>query len=426
MKTLREVIRRPPVWVNPGHTVETATILLRGHDIEALPVLDGSNLVGMVLYAQLLGADPNRLVGDIMIRDVTAASPDLSLREAANLMASSRLGRLPVMEGGRLLGVVAPSDLLPEVARSFDPLTELPWADSLREWAIAQLKSGREITVLFLDLDGFGAFNKRYGHIVGDAVLQSVAQVLLSVVDAARDFLCRYGGDEFVIATLRPAQEAAELGRRIQSRVAQIRVEGAGAEQIGVTVGQFGGKRTREREHVHYAATLNSLINLASRDCTAHKPGTSQPSAATRERRLRLADLDVRWNGRIAIVRVDLHLPVARAGQTTPSDVLRYPASSSAETDEPGVLRIVTETTATALRRILPEGYDYIVEDVVTTSMAYGETVVTVAGRFVSPDRTISVAGSAIVGADAYRAAAAAVLDGVNRLLGRVSLPAAP
>lgn len=426
MKTLREVIRRPPVWVNPGHTVETATILLRGHDLEALPVLDGPSLVGMVLYAQLLGADPTRPVADVMVRDVTAASPDLSVREAANLIASSRVGRLPVMEGGRLLGVVAPRDLLPEVARSFDPLTELPWADSLREWAIAQLKSGREITVLFMDVDGFGAFNKRYGHIVGDAVLQSVARALASAVDADRDFLCRYGGDEFVIATLRPAQEAADLARRIQAHVSEIRVQGAGHEKIGITVGQFGGKRTREREHVHYAATLNSLINLASRDCTAHKPGAFRQPQAAQERRLRLADVDVRWDGRIAIVRVDLHLPAGGGTQSAPADVLRYPASSSAETDEPGVLRIVTETTATALRRLLPEGYDYIVEDVITCSTAYGQRVVTVAARFVAPDRTLAVAGSAVAGTDTYRAAAAAVLAGVNRLLGRVTLPAAP
>ncbi len=406
--------------------METATILLRGHDIGALPVLDGPNLVGMVFYAQLLGAGPSQPVSDVMIREVPFASPDLSVREAANLMASSRVAQLPVMEAGKLLGVVSPGDLLPEVARSFDPLTELPWADSLREWAIAQLKSGREITVLFMDVDGFGAFNKRYGHIVGDAVLQSVTQTLLSVVDPARDFLCRYGGDEFVIATLRPADQAAEMARRIQTRVAEIHVEGASGERIAVTVGQFGGKRTREREHVHYAATLNSLINLASRDCTARKPGMARPQEAGRETRLRLAELDVRWDGRIAIVRVDLHVPVARGGQGAPTDVLRYPASSSAETDEPGILRIVTETTATALRRILPEGYDYIIEDVLTASTAYGERVVAVAGRFIAPERTLSVVGCVVAGTDAYRAAAAAVLDGVNRLVGKLALPAAP
>src|SRR5262245_55193554 len=67
MKTVREVIRRAPVWVNPDHTIESAIFLMRGHDIGVLPVLDGQKLVGMVLYSHLLGIDPTRRVGDVMM-----------------------------------------------------------------------------------------------------------------------------------------------------------------------------------------------------------------------------------------------------------------------------------------------------------------------------------------------------------------------
>jgi CBS domain-containing protein len=57
MKTVREVIRRAPVWLNPDHTIESAVVLMRGHNIGGLPVLDGTDIVGMVLYSHLLGSD---------------------------------------------------------------------------------------------------------------------------------------------------------------------------------------------------------------------------------------------------------------------------------------------------------------------------------------------------------------------------------
>lgn len=435
MKTVREVIRRAPVWVNPQHTVESAIILMRGHEIGALPVLDGSRLVGMVLYSHLLGVDIGRRVDEVMLVGIPAVTPEMSVREAASAMARARLGRLPVLEGGRLVGVITDGDLLPEVGRSFDPTTELPWADSLREWAIYHLQRGQEITVLFIDLDDFGQFNKRFGHIVGDEVLQAVARTLRAAIDPDTDFLCRYAGDEFCIVTLRSAEEAAELVARLSRRITEIELPSLHGERIACTIGKFGGKRTKEREHVHYAATLNSLINLASRDCTAHKSGqqTALEQGAEgivprfeRSSRLRLERIWVRWRTGKAHVRVELeigsHSAEERSGQATLriDGLNRYAASASAETDELGAIRLVAETTVCALRPLLPDGYDVTLLDVVENQIESGQHLITTVGQFHTGTQAIPIAGSALVGEDPYRAAASSVLAAVNRPLGKV------
>src|SRR5258708_6167589 len=172
MKTVREVIRGAPVWVNPGHTTQTAVSLMKGYDFGALPVLDGNKLVGMIQYNKLLAGRSDAFVSGAMLTDVPHLTPNMSAREAARILIDSGFHCLPVLEDGKLIGVVTSADLLPEVNRSFDPLTELPWSDSLREWAIEKLRAAREITILFIDLDRFGIFNKKYSHAVGDEVLR--------------------------------------------------------------------------------------------------------------------------------------------------------------------------------------------------------------------------------------------------------------
>ncbi|HLV82139.1 MAG TPA: CBS domain-containing protein, partial [Chthonomonadaceae bacterium] len=206
MKTVSDLLRREPVWVNPAHRVETALLLMQGHDLSGLPVMEGPALVGMVLAQQLIGVERGRRVDEVMDRRVEAVGPDLSAREAADLMLRANLPLLPVMSAEEgMLGLITALDLLPALRRAVDPTTDLPWSDSMREWAIERLQAGREITLLFLDINDFGHFNKRYGHVIGDTVLRSVADILRDLVDAERDTLCRYGGDEFCIASLRNA-----------------------------------------------------------------------------------------------------------------------------------------------------------------------------------------------------------------------------
>ncbi|MGH3742415.1 MAG: GGDEF domain-containing protein, partial [Micromonosporaceae bacterium] len=96
-----------------------------------------------------------------------------------------------------------------------DPLTGLPNRRCL-EQRVQAMNADREQSMLgVIDLDGFKSVNTLHGHLTGDLVLQRVAAVLNRTL-RRRDFLARYGGDEFVVimpsATL---AEAAAVGRRL-------------------------------------------------------------------------------------------------------------------------------------------------------------------------------------------------------------------
>ena len=84
----------------------------------------------------------------------------------------------------------------------YDKLTGLAnhqvFIDSL-DRSLARAERGqRQLALFFIDLDGFKNVNDTFGHMVGDQVLQTVAQRLLGCVRAS-DMVCRYGGDEFTL-----------------------------------------------------------------------------------------------------------------------------------------------------------------------------------------------------------------------------------
>lgn len=75
--------------------------------------------------------------------------------------------------------------------RMFDQVME-------REWATA-LRSRQPLSLILLDIDYFKQYNDHYGHLQGDQCLRHVAQALLAVSTRKRDFLGRFGGEEFVL-----------------------------------------------------------------------------------------------------------------------------------------------------------------------------------------------------------------------------------
>ncbi|MBX3512853.1 MAG: GGDEF domain-containing protein [Xanthobacteraceae bacterium] len=105
--------------------------------------------------------------------------------------------------------------------------------------AIAYLKRyGGSAALLYLDLDRFKPINDRYGHAVGDVVLQETARLLLGSVRAS-DIAARLGGDELalVLWNLDAGQMAAKQ-RRLEALIdgASFEVQGARLE-VGVSIG---------------------------------------------------------------------------------------------------------------------------------------------------------------------------------------------
>lgn len=265
-----EDLKLVPVWVNPGHLVESAIHLMKGHGQRAIAVMEGSVVLGVVSMESAVSAAEGADVRMVMRKNPAIVSPRQLVVKAAQQFVDEDLDIGVVMDEERFYGVITPNMLLKELRRSWDPLTGLGWSDRLREWGIDQLTNGREITILFVDLDKFGQYNKLYGHLVGDRVLRRVAQLLKDSVDPKRDVLVRYGGDEFAIATLRPRDEAEELASRLLDRSGSLFLEDA-YQPVTFSIGLAGGRRSTHRPDIHVAAMFDELVNAASRDMLSKK-----------------------------------------------------------------------------------------------------------------------------------------------------------
>jgi diguanylate cyclase (GGDEF)-like protein len=77
-----------------------------------------------------------------------------------------------------------------------------------QEWARARRQQS-PLSFILLDIDNFKSFNDEYGHLNGDAVLQSVARVAKAIIARATDKIARWGGEEF--AVILAAIEAAVI-----------------------------------------------------------------------------------------------------------------------------------------------------------------------------------------------------------------------
>jgi diguanylate cyclase (GGDEF)-like protein len=88
--------------------------------------------------------------------------------------------------------------------------------DRLHQAIASANRYGKELAVLFLDLDEFKELNDSFGHVIADKLLQSVAARLVKCVRSS-DTVSRYGGDEFVILL-------SEINHAEDARVAAIKI----------------------------------------------------------------------------------------------------------------------------------------------------------------------------------------------------------
>ena len=130
MKTVAQVMVSPVVTANPRDTLADIRTLSQRRQIRHVPIVENGKLVGILtdrtlreasthpavynLLLDLLASLDRGTVEEIMIRDeeVVTVPPDTSVRSAARLMRERKVGCLPVVQDGRLVGMVTTSDLL--------------------------------------------------------------------------------------------------------------------------------------------------------------------------------------------------------------------------------------------------------------------------------------------------------------------------
>ena len=141
---IREIMTNTVVRINPEESVAVAARILARYNIGALRVCGGDGrLCGVVTDRDLVtrciasgrlpAATPVR---DVMTTNVVAAQPDMDTGAAAHLMGRQQIRRLPVVENGRLCGMVSLGDLANREETAYDAtdaLTDISSNISVRD-----------------------------------------------------------------------------------------------------------------------------------------------------------------------------------------------------------------------------------------------------------------------------------------------------
>ncbi len=115
---LKDIMSKSVVSIAPNESVEVAARTMTQYNIGVLPVCENGKLCGVVtdrdIVTRCLAANrqPSKTtVRQVMTRQVTTAAPDMEIGVAAHLMGRQQIRRLPVVENGKLCGMVSLGDM---------------------------------------------------------------------------------------------------------------------------------------------------------------------------------------------------------------------------------------------------------------------------------------------------------------------------
>jgi len=118
---IRDVMTSEVKTIDPGASPEAARELMDRARIHHLVVAKGKTVLGVISSRDVQTDGAGAMVGDVMNGKCVTAAPDLPLKKAANLLRGRSIGCLPVVEDGRLVGIVTLADLLELVGRGVNP-----------------------------------------------------------------------------------------------------------------------------------------------------------------------------------------------------------------------------------------------------------------------------------------------------------------
>lgn len=143
---VRGLMKTPVTTVDPDDSLHVADGIMSLGGIRHLPVVRGSALVGILTHRDILrapttvagtslgfAADPSVVlralrVGDVMTREVVTIGSEAMVQEAAELLLRHRVGCLPVLERGGLVGIVTTFDVLRAVIGPYRVASDRPAA----------------------------------------------------------------------------------------------------------------------------------------------------------------------------------------------------------------------------------------------------------------------------------------------------------
>jgi len=154
------------IVVSPKDTVESAIQIMQQHSIRHLPVVEDNRLVGLVTESSLrpyLSPEKLRLpLREVMIINPITIDPEASIDEAARLIYKYKIGGLPVISQGKLVGIITITDILEAfielmgILKASSRLDIIPKEDNLNSALEVIKRGGAKIISIGMDITSEG------------------------------------------------------------------------------------------------------------------------------------------------------------------------------------------------------------------------------------------------------------------------------
>lgn len=133
---VKEIMTHAVTAIDPEGSVVDAAKMMQKHNVGSIPVVDHTGVIGIVTDRDIVvrcvagGMDlQNARVKEVMTADLTTVTPETDMNQVTEIMAGRQIRRLPVVEQGRLVGILSLGDLAATQAKYqtevSDTLTEI-------------------------------------------------------------------------------------------------------------------------------------------------------------------------------------------------------------------------------------------------------------------------------------------------------------
>ncbi|HDP36925.1 MAG TPA: diguanylate cyclase [Candidatus Atribacteria bacterium] len=176
----------------------------------------------------------NKIIGSMVLQSYTDpnlySKKDIKLMEFVSQQIATAIERKQAEEKLKFLSL-------------YDYLTKLPnrvlFYDRMKQEIAYARRERKKFSLMFLDLDNFKEVNDKFGHDIGDQVLQGVAKRFSKLLRKS-DTICRLGGDEFIILLPRlaqPRENTVDVARKIFSSLNEPFLFGDNKIYINTSIG---------------------------------------------------------------------------------------------------------------------------------------------------------------------------------------------
>ena len=176
----------------------------------------------------------NKIIGSMILQSYTDpnlySKKDIKLMEFVSQQIATAIERKQAEEKLKFLSL-------------YDYLTKLPnrvlFYDRMEQEIAYAKRERKKFSVMFLDLDNFKEVNDKFGHGIGDQVLQGIAKRFSKLLRKT-DTICRLGGDEFIILLPRlaqPRENTVDVVRKIFSSLSEPFLIGENQIYINTSIG---------------------------------------------------------------------------------------------------------------------------------------------------------------------------------------------